>query len=223
MRQKYLALATISAFLSVSISLAAGLEARVDLLPIRDQQVTAAADGAVCTYSPNENSWHCRSFAITQYRSPSGKYVETRAWAEEDISDPGSYSYRRVECMVGRGAIHVTPNQAWVQVLLEPASDFCVNSGGIEIYGSTDIQPWSFEASFTLEAELLEPGLQDQMLIQHSWKDNETGESSHQQCQSRAGYNILGGGMLIAGLYFPYGPDDASGHFYYEKCGATSK
>ena len=39
----------------------------------------------------------------------------------------------------------------------------------------------------------------------------------------QAGYGMTAGGMNIAGVYFPFGPEDTSGQFYIQTCGTNAK
>lgn len=221
MKSKFLAPLAAALMLTVPTSDAADDGAKTATPATHEQRIMASADGGVCR--PFGEGYRCRSFVAVESWSPTGGYTETRASIDQSSSSPTGYRYRHLECPIERNALRVTPNQASVQVLMDSASPLCSNYGEIVTFDPWSQEPWLFEGPVVLEADLLGPRYEDQQVTNHSWKDNELGTSWRDHCQGGSAYGMTAGGMNIAGVYFPFGPEDTSGQFYFQKCGMNSK
>lgn len=221
MKSKYLAPLAAGLVVAVPTSFAADYRATAASPSVHEQRIMSSADGGVCR--PFGEGYRCRSFAAVENWSPTGEYMETRAWINQHSSSPTGYRYRYLDCPIDRSDLRVTPNRASVQVLMDSTSPLCTNYGEIVTYDPWSVQPWPFVGDIVLEADLLAPRYENRQSNIYSWSDNESGTSWREHCQGGAGYGVSAGGMNIAGVYFPFGPEDTSGQFYYQKCGTTSK
>ena len=221
MMSKYLAPLAAGIVLAVPASLAADVGALAASPLMHEQRIMASADGGVCR--PFGEGYRCRSFAAVENWSPTGDYMETRAWIDQNSWSPTGYRYRHLDCPIERNALRVTPNRASVQVVMDSSSPLCTNYGEIVTYDPWTVEPWPFQGPVVLEADLLDPRYQDRQVVNHSWKDNALGTSWREHCQGGSGYGMTAGGMSIAGVYFPFGPEDTSGQFYMQTCGTNAK
>lgn len=221
MKSKYLAPLTAGIVLAVPVSLAADGVSLAASPSVHEQRIMASADGGVCR--PFGEGYRCRSFAAVENWSPTGEYIETRAWIDQNRWSPDGYQYRHIDCPIDRSALRVTPHRASVQVVMDSASPLCTNYGEIVTYDPWSVEPWPFVGNVVLEADLLGPRYQNRHNTGYSWSDNESGTSWKEHCQGGAGYGMTAGGMNIAGVYFPFGPEDTAGQFYYQKCGTTAE
>ncbi len=221
MKSKHLAPLAAGLMLAVPTSYAADDGAKVEPPPTHEQRIMSSADGGVCR--PFGEGTRCRSFAAVENWSPTEGYTETRAWVNQNSSSPTGYRYRNLDCPIDRNALQVTPSRASIQVVMDSASPLCSNYGEIVIFEPWSVEPWPFEGQVVLEADLLSPRYEDWQVTSHSWTDNEMGTSWREHCQGGSAYEVTAGGMNIAGVYFPFGPEDTSGQFYFQKCGTSSK
>ena len=221
MRIKYLAPLAAGLVLAVPMCFVADESAKAASPSVHEQRIMSSADGGVCRAFGD--GYRCRSFAAVENWSPTGEYIETRAWINQYSWTSTGYRYRYLDCPIERSALQVTQNRASVQVVMDSASPLCTNYGEIITYDPWSQVPWPFEGLVVLEADLLSPRYEDQQVTNHSWKDNELGTSWREHCQGGSAYGITAGGMNIAGVYFPFGPEDTLGQFYFQKCGTNSK
>jgi hypothetical protein len=222
MKSKYLAPLAAGLVLAVPASLAADNGAMAATPPVHEQRIMSSADGGVCRPF-GDDGYRCRSFVAVENWSPTGDYIETRASINQHSATSTGYRYRYLECPIDRNALTVTPNRASVQVVMDSSSPLCNNYGEIVTFEPWSVEPWPFQGAVVLEADLLDPRYQDKQVTTHSWKDNALGTSWREHCQGGSGYGMSAGGMNIAGVYFPFGPEDTSGQFYMQSCGSSAR
>ena len=189
---------------------------------IHSRRVTASADGGICRQTGDTT--RCRQFVVTEYSEPSGRYHETVVHLNQWRNWSNGYGYRDLECVVDRQALMVLPNRAQLTADLDVGSGMCHYNWGIvvtfEPYGE---EPWPFTGIVDVEAILLDMRFVDRRLSDVRWEDRQTGETHHEACHGASLWEPLGGGFTMLGLYFPFGPEDAAGSFYYDTCGTSDR
>lgn len=225
MMNEYLALVAAGIVLAVPTSSVANNGPWAAGPPTHFQNTIASANGSGCESFGGDGSWRCRYFGVTEYRSPTGQYLETRAWLYVTVQRPFLHRWRYLDCPVGRNALRVTPSQAHVQTVIDADSAFCSNYGEIVTYDPWNVQFWRWGGPYSLEADLLNPRYQDRNNTSHSWTDNELGTSWREHCQGGAGNEVTVGGFRVLGntvdFNHSFGQPDSMGSFWYQKCGTT--
>jgi hypothetical protein len=192
-------------------------------LPDHSQRVWATADGGVCSFVEAQQLYRCRSFVMTEYRDVTGQYRETRVTLNQWRNWPGGYANRTIECPVGRNAFRVMRNKAVVDVTFDADSPACIGYGETVTYEPYSVQPWLYTGLQTLQADLLSPRYTDTFVTNHSYRDDQLGTGYRDNCRGGSGWEPLAGGFTMVGLYRDFGPEDATGSYWYQNCGTTEK
>jgi hypothetical protein len=189
------------------------------------QRASANAGGGVC--GQVGELWRCRSFSVSEYREQSGHLRETRVSLDQTRQGENYYAYRHIDCPVPRQALRVMPDRAFVNATFDADSPECFGYGAIITWdpatGAPTEVPWRWEGMQTLEADLLAPAQQARRVTSYTYKDNQTGTSSRENCHGGEGWSMQGGGFTMYDIYRAFGPGDADGSFSYDTCGTTDK
>ncbi len=192
-------------------------------LPDHSQRVWASADGGYCSFVEDQQLNRCRSFVVTEYRDVTGKYRETRVTLNQWRNWPGGYANRTIECPVGRHVLRVMRGKAIVDVTFDADSPDCIGYGETATYDPYSVQPWLYTGTQTLLADLLSPRYTDTFITNHSFRDEELGTGYRDNCHGGSGWEPRAGGFTMVGLYHAFGPEDATGSYWYQTCGTTEK
>lgn len=192
-------------------------------LPDHSQRVWASADGGFCSFVEDQQLNRCRSFVVTEFRDVTGQYRETRAILNQWRSWPGGYSYRTVDCPVGRHVLRVMPGKALVDVTFDAESPDCIAYGETVTFDPYSVEPWLYTGMQTLQANLLSPRYTDSFVTNHSFRDEELRTGYRDNCRGGTGWEPRAGGFTMIGLYRAFGPEDATGSYSYQSCGTTEK
>jgi hypothetical protein len=190
---------------------------------VHRQQVSASAGGSYCRYWEAQQQWRCRYFGVWEQREPTGQLVEARVTLEQYRYGDNLFWFRHVDCPVPRQALQVMPDKARVDVTFDPDGPGCTNYGEQVTYDPPTWTPWPFVGPQTLAADLLSPATQDRRVTSYTYKNNTYGTSSKSNCHGGSGWDLQAGGFTMLNLYAPFGPDGASGSFYFDTCGTTQK
>lgn len=224
MERGILALAVAGLLLTASAAATAGPPGPGGLALGHSQRVMASADAGVCSQAGD--LWRCRQFSMSEYGEPTGAYRETVFRADQWRGWTNGYAYRHLECPVDRQALRVTPNRAVAQATVDAESPECINFGEWVTFdpdtGEPSFEPWPFVGLVTVDATLLDPTYQQTFVSNVSYKDNETGQSTRDTCNGGSSWRPNGGGVTLFGLYRAFGPGEADGSFYYDRCGTTA-
>jgi len=185
--------------------------------------VNARAGGSYCSYVEDQQLWRCRSFEVTEYRDSTGKYRQTQATLHQWRTWPNAWGEREVICPVPRQALRVMTDKAFVEASFDADSPECTSHGAIVTYEPYSVTEWRYTGPQTLQADLLAPAYEDRRVTSYSFKDNQLGTSTRENCLGGTGVDPQAGGFTMVGLYRAFGPGEASGVFQYDTCGSTSK
>lgn len=189
---------------------------------IHSRRVTASADGGICRQAGDVS--RCRQFVATEYSEPSGKYHETVVRLNQWRNWSNGYGYRDLECIVDRQALKVLPNQAQLYAALDVESGRCYYNWGVVVtFEPYSEEPWPFSGIVDIDVTLLDMRFENRQQTNVRWEDRQTGETYREACHGASLWEPHGGGFTMLGLYFPFGPGDAVGSFYYDTCGITGK
>jgi hypothetical protein len=189
---------------------------------IHSRRVTASADGGVCRQAGDVT--RCRQFVATEYSEPSGRYHETVVRLNQWRNWSNGYGYRDLECVVDRQALKVLPNRALVNAALDVESARCYYNWGIVVtFEPYSEEPWTYAGIVDIDAALLDMRFENRQLTDVRFEDRQTGETHHEACHGASLWEPTGGGFTMLGLYFAFGPEDATGSYYYDSCGITDK
>jgi len=89
--------------------------------------------------------------------------------------------------------------------------------------GESSEVPCCWEGMQTLEADLVAPAQQDNRVTHYTYKDDQIGTSTRENCHGGSRWSMQGGGFTMYDIYRAFGPGDADGWFAYDTCGTINK
>jgi hypothetical protein len=209
--------------LGVCATAAADPSAAPPMAAQQRQTNNESADGGICR-TTEYGEYRCRSFVAQANLDADGQYASTRVGVSQMRNTATIYGYRSLECTVAdRSILAVSPNRATVRALLDADSASCTTYGSVYNSETGESENWVFTGLVTLEADLRNPVRQWTWAYPRAYQNHATGESTRDNCVGGVSADPVEGGMLIAGIYFPFGPDDVEGSFFYERCTTIAK